>query len=408
MGASSPSKPSAGPLSLPSGVWMLGIVSLFMDMSSEIIHALLPVFMVGTLGLSMVMVGLIEGASEAVAAVMKLFSGALSDYLGKRKVIALAGYALAAFTKPLFPLASGAGLVFTARFIDRIGKGIRGAPRDALIADITPVKIRGAAYGLRQSLDTVGALIGAFAASLLMVIFVGDMRSVMWVAVIPAALAVVVLAVGVREPARHKELAVKEITLNRAHLKRFSRRFWVFILLAGLLTLSRMSEAFLLLRGDELGLSAASVPLLLAVLSLVFALTSYPAGRLSDRLGRKAMVVAGFAFLAFSSGVLALAVTPLHVFVGAALWGAQLGLTQGVFAAMVADVAPEDLRGTAFGVFHVVTGIALLVASVGAGLLWDIFGSTVAFSMAATLATFGVLAFTFLQKEKHVKPATGT
>lgn len=395
-GAPPPRKSAA----LPRGVWVLGLVSLFMDMSSEIVHSLLPLFLVTGLGASMVVVGLIEGFAEATAGATKLFSGALSDYWGKRKGLTLAGYGLAAAVKPLFPLATGPGLVFAARFLDRIGKGIRGAPRDALIADITPEELRGAGYGLRQALDTVGALVGPLLATVLMVALAGDLRAVMWVAVLPALLSVTILALGVREPPRPPGKP-QRVPLRGRDLAKLGRGFWVFIALVLVLMLTRYSEAFLLLRANGLGLEAAYVPLVLATLSLAYAASSYPAGRYSDRVGRKKLVVAGFALLAAADGVLAFAPTPAFVFAGAVLWGGHLGLTQGVLSAMVADVAPAGLRGTGFGVFHLTSGLALLVASVAAGLLWEVFGPSVTFLTAGVLAAAAVAAFALLHREAN-------
>ncbi len=390
---------------LPRGVWMLGFVSLFMDMSSEIIHSLLPLFLVTGLGAGVVAVGLIEGVAEGTASVMKLFSGALSDYLGKRKGLVLLGYGFAALTKPLFPLAGGAGMVLLARFMDRLGKGIRGSPRDALIADLTPSKLRGAAYGLRQALDTTGALLGPLLASLLMVVFLGDFRAVMWVAVIPAGLCVLLIVFGVKEPprkVRHDKDGsplARRWPIRGADLSRLGRGFWIFVAIIFALTLVRFSEAFLLLRGAELGLADAMVPLILAALSFAFALSSYPAGVLSDRLGRKNVVIWGFGMMIVADLILFIAEAPWVVFLGAVFWGLHLGLTQGIFSAMVADRVPEDLRGTGFGVFHLVSGTGLFLASLLAGLLWQAFGAQATFLAGAVLALIAVLAFALYYRE---------
>jgi MFS family permease len=372
---------------------VLGFVSLFMDVSSEIIHSILPMFLVTGLGVGVVTVGLIEGVAEATAQVTKAFSGALSDRLGKRKLLAVVGYGVAALTKPIFPLATGAGWVLAARFVDRLGKGIRGAPRDALIADIAPVDLRGASYGLRQALDTVGALMGPLLAVGLLMATAGDFRAVMWVAVIPAAISVAVLVVGVEEPAIARPEKGARLPLLPKDLAGLGRAYWGFVVVAGALMFSRFSEAFLLLRADGLGLATPLVPLVFVAMNVVFAVSSFPAGRLSDRLGRRGLVAVGFGVLVVAHGILALAVTPAHVFLGAAAWGLHLGLTQGVLSAMVADVVPARLRGTGFGLFHMGTGLAMLVGSMAAGLLWDVYGAAVPFAAGAVVAALALVAF---------------
>jgi MFS family permease len=372
---------------------VLGFVSLFMDVSSESIHSILPMFLVTGLGVGVVTVGLIEGVAEATAQVTKAFSGALSDRLGKRKLLAVVGYGVAALTKPIFPLATGAGWVLAARFVDRLGKGIRGAPRDALIADIAPVDLRGASYGLRQALDTVGALMGPLLAVGLLMATAGDFRAVMWVAVIPAAISVAVLVVGVEEPAIARPEKGARLPLRPKDLARLGRAYWGFVVVAGALMFSRFSEAFLLLRADGLGLATPLVPLVFVAMNVVFAVSSFPAGRLSDRLGRRGLVAVGFGVLVVAHGILALAVTPAHVFLGAAAWGLHLGLTQGVLSAMVADVVPARLRGTGFGLFHMGTGLAMLAGSMAAGLLWDLYGAAVPFAVGAGVAALALAAF---------------
>nr|MCU0952990.1 MFS transporter [Burkholderiaceae bacterium] len=359
---------------MPRGIWALGVVSLLMDISSEMIHSLLPLFMVGVLGASALTVGIIEGVAESTALTVKVFSGALSDYLGRRKGLALFGYALGAVTKPMFALAGGIGMVMTARFLDRIGKGIRGAPRDALVADLAPPSIRGAAFGLRQSLDTVGAFVGPLLAVLLMLLLNEDFRLVFWLAVIPGALAVIVLAVGVREPPReHAACAVNPI--RRENLRRLSRRYWYVVAVGAVFTLARFSEAFLVLRAQQVGITAALVPLVMVAMNLVYAASAYPFGALSDRVSHRALLAAGLIMLIAADLVLAFSSGWVGLLAGVALWGVHMGMTQGLLATMVADTAPADLRGTAFGVFNLVSGVAMLAASVIAGLLWDRFGA---------------------------------
>ncbi|MDZ4185872.1 MAG: MFS transporter [Desulfuromonadales bacterium] len=381
---------------LPVGIWALGFGSMFMDISSELIHSLLPVFMVTSLGASLITIGILEGVAEATASITKVFSGALSDYLGKRKFLLVTGYALAAFTKPIFPLSTSISWVFAARFIDRVGKGIRGAPRDALVADISPPQLRGAAYGLRQALDSVGALLGPLLAVAGMIWFAGDIRAVLWVAVLPAFIAVVLLILFVREPERAAPDRAVRVPLHPAEIRRLPRRYWLIVLLGGVFTLARFSEAFLVLRAQDVGLSLGLVPLVLIVMNLFYATVAYPAGAASDRVRPRTLLLIGLAFLVAADLLLATAATPLAAIVGAALWGLHMAFTQGLFAKLVADNAPAALRGTAFGVFNLVSGGALLLASVIAGVLWSAWGATATFvagGIFATVAALGLLLY---------------
>lgn len=373
---------------LPAGVWALGLVSLFMDISSEMVHALLPVFVVGTLGAGVVWLGVIEGVAEATACIVKVFSGALSDRWGKRKSLALLGYGLAAVTKPLFPLAGSAALVFTARCIDRIGKGIRGAPRDALVADYTTPEQRGAAYGLRQSLDTTGAFIGPLLAIGLLVLLANDIRAVFWIAVIPALIAVAILWFAVKEPTHLKPLQKRVVDLRPKDLP---KPFWVIAIVATFFTLARFSEAFLILRGADQGLTLAWTPLVLVVMNIAYMCSAYPAGVLADRMPRHHLLMLGAAVLVLANLMLAGANDVTVVLLGVALWGLHMGLTEGVFTAMIADAAPVDLRGTAFGVFNLMRGLLLLMASLIAGLMWNYSGPAATFITAAVLAAFSML-----------------
>ena len=367
---------------LPKSIWVLGLVSMFMDISSEMIHSLLPLFMVGTLGASTVTVGLIEGLSEAVTMVAKVFSGSLSDYLGKRKWLAVTGYALSAVTKPLFALAPSIGFVLTARLADRIGKGIRGAPRDALIADITPSEVRGAAFGLRQSLDTLGAFIGPLLAVGLMLLWANDFRKIFWVAVIPAMLAVALLVMGVVEPDTQQK-ARPGNPMSRRQLGRLGAAYWWVVLVGAIFTLARFSEAFLVLRANQVGVPMAYVPLVMVAMNMVYAACAYPFGHLSDKISRVALLAAGLVVLILADLLLASSTNWAVLLAGVALWGVHMGMTQGVLAAMVAATAPADLRGTAFGFFHLASGLALLIASVVAGLLWDSYGAEFTFYAGA-------------------------
>lgn len=371
---------------LPAGIWAMGFGSLFMDVSSEMIHSLIPVFLVTTLGASMVTIGIIEGLAEAAAAVVKVFSGALSDYLGKRKFLMILGYGLAALTKPLFPLATSVAWVFTARFVDRIGKGIRGAPRDALVAEIAPPRLRGAAYGLRQALDSVGALIGPLLAVLLMIWLANDIRTVLWIAVVPAFIAVALLVVYVREPARPNAGASVETPLKVVDARRLPSRYWRVVLLGVVFTLARFSEAFLVLRAEDVGLGLALVPAVMIVMNLFYAGASYPAGAAADRVDYRSLLLAGLLFLVAADLVLACADSPPIVFVGAALWGLHMAFTQGLLAKLVADATPAELLGTGFGIFNLASGGALLLASVIAGFLWSLYGAAATFAAGAAFA----------------------
>lgn len=371
---------------IPAGIWALGFVSMLMDISSEMIHALLPVYMVAVLGTSALAVGIIEGIAEATASITKVFSGALSDWLGKRKLLAVIGYGLAALTKPIFPLADSIGWLAAARFIDRIGKGIRGAPRDALVADIAPPHLRGASFGLRQSLDTIGAFIGPLLAIGLMWLTADHFQAVFWIAVIPAFLCVAVLIVAVKEPERPDGLRRVRMPLRRAELARLGTAYWFIVVLATVFTLARFSEAFLVLRAQADGLPLMLVPAVLVVMNLAYSLSAYPAGALSDRVDRLTMLAAGLVLLVAADLVLAFAPGVAGLAAGVVLWGLHMGFTQGLLATLIADVAPAELRGTAFGMFNLVTGVALLVASAVAGLLWDLVGPQGTFLAGAGFA----------------------
>ena len=383
--------PPAATPRLPAGIWVLGFVSLLMDISSEMIHALLPLFMVGTLGMGVALVGLLEGLAEATALILKVCSGVISDWFGRRKPLAVLGYGLGAATKPLFALATGPGLIFTARLLDRVGKGIRGAPRDALVADIAPPEQRGAAFGLRQSLDTVGAFVGPLLAVALMLLWANDFRAVFAVAVVPALLAVLLLMVGVREPARPAG-AARSNPISRANLKRLPRAYWWVVGVGAVFTLARFSEAFLVLRAEQLGMALAVVPLVMVAMNVVYSLTAYPFGKLSDRVSHHGLLLAGLSVLVLADVVLAVSTHWVGLLLGVALWGVHMGMTQGLLAAMVAAQAPADLRGTAFGFFNLVSGVALLAASVLAGLLWQYLGPAWTFGAGAAFSVLAMAA----------------
>jgi MFS family permease len=381
---------------LPGSIWALGLVSMFMDISSELVHSVLPVFMVTVLGASMVTIGVLEGIAEAAAAFTRVFSGAISDHYGKRKFFVVLGYGLGAIAKPLFPMAATIGWVFTGRFLDRIGKGIRGAPRDALIADIMPPEQLGIAYGLRQALDSVGAFIGPLLAVACLVWFANDITAVLWVAVVPAFIAVALLITTVREPDRTTPGASARTPLRLTAARRLPRRYWLITLLGAVLTLARFSEAFLVLRAQDVGFALGFTPVVMVVMSAVYAAAAYPAGVLADRFSRRKLLIAGLAVLIAADIVLAAAVSPTHALLGAALWGLHMALTQGLLSALVAETAPAELRGTAFGIFNLFSGGALLLASGIAGALWTAFGASATFlagAFFAAAATVGLLVY---------------
>lgn len=384
---------------IPRGVWALGLVSLFMDISSEMIHAILPIYLVTVLGTSTLMVGIIEGVAEATASITKVFSGALSDWLGKRKLLAVIGYGLAAFTKPIFPLASTVGWLVAARFIDRVGKGIRGAPRDALVADIAPVHLRAASFGLRQSLDTIGAFVGPMLAIGLMLITANSFTTVFWIAVIPGFIAFALIAFAVSEPHRPAGLRQVKFPLQREEIKRLSVAFWLVVAVAAMFTLARFSEAFLVLKAQAVGLPIALVPLVMVLMNVVYAFAAYPAGVFAEGDGgRTRVLVIGLVFLIVADVVLALSTHVWMTLIGVAFWGLHMGMTQGLLATLIADAAPPELRGTAFGLFNLVTGIALLFASVFAGVLWDSFGPQATFLVGAGFTALSLLGFLVLQR----------
>ena len=390
------SEPVAAKIRLPTGIWVLGFVSLLMDISSEMIHSLLPLFLATSLGVSALVIGLIEGVAEATALIVKVFSGVLSDWLGRRKGLAVVGYAMGALSKPLFAIASGAGMVLAARFIDRIGKGIRGAPRDALVADLAPPEQRGAAFGLRQSLDTVGAFTGPLLAVVLMLLWANDFRAVFWVAVVPGLLAVLLLCWGVKEPPRTAG-EVRTNPITRANLKRLSSAYWWVVAIGAVFTLARFSEAFLVLRANQAGIALALVPLVMVAMNLVYAASAYPFGKLSDRVPHAWLLAAGLVVLIAADLVLASSTHWPVLLAGAALWGVHMGMTQGLLAAMVADTAPADLRGTAYGFFNLMSGVAMLIASVLAGWLWDSLGAAFTFYAGAGFSVVALIGLLWRQ-----------
>ena len=378
--------PPSGRAAIPRTVWALGFVSMFMDISSEIIHGLLPLFLTATLGVSVAMVGLIDGIAEATASITKVFSGYLSDRMGKRKPLILIGYGLGALSKPLFALAGTAPVIMGARFADRIGKGLRGAPRDALVADVTPPEIRGRAFGLRQSIDTLGAFLGPLIAIVAMAAFANDMRAVFWIAVIPAGIAVLLVLVGVEDTKRPADENNALIPVRIADLRLLPRAFWSLVAIGAVFTLARFSEAFLILKVNAEGLPLALTPLVLVAMNAVYMLAAYPLGSLSDRVSPRTILAWGLIVLVAADLALAMLPGVAGAFLGVALWGVHMAATQGLFAKLVADRSPVELRGSAYGIFNLITGLSLLAASVVAGIVWDASGSAATFLVGAGCA----------------------
>ena len=395
------SLPPPSRVQIPRTVWALGFVSMFMDISSEIIHALLPLYLTATLGVSVAMVGLIDGVAEATASITKVFSGYISDRMGKRKPLILIGYGLGALSKPLFALAATAPIIMGARFADRIGKGLRGAPRDALVADVTPSEIRGRAFGLRQSIDTLGAFLGPVIAIVAMAAFANDMRMVFWLAVIPAVIAVALVLFGVEDAKTPSVEATARVPVRLSDLRQLPKAFWLLVVIGAVFTLARFSEAFLILKANAEGLPLALTPLVLVAMNAVYMLAAYPLGSLSDRVSAKSMLIGGLILLIAADLSLALLPGLAGAFVGIAFWGLHMAVTQGLFAKLVADRSPEQLRGSAYGIFNLVTGLTLLAASVIAGVLWDAEGPTTTFVAGAAFASVALAGLVLIRSNHN-------
>jgi len=381
------------PLIIPKNIWALGIVSLLMDLSSEMILSILPIFLVTGLGVSVLTLGLIEGFAEGIASMIKAFSGALSDYLKKRKILVVIGYGLSTLTKPFFALASTATLIFTARFVDRLGKGIRGAPRDSLIADSTSTKILGIAYSLRQALDTVGALLGPIFAIVILYLTTNNFRLVLWFAVIPAVLCIVVLVFGVKETSLKKNISSKKSYFLFKNFSKITPVIWLFFLTVFILNLGHFSEAFLLLRSQEIGLKVSFIPIVFVIMNATYAIVAVPFGHLADKVGFFILIVYGFLILVLSDIILAFTNSIEWMLVGIIFWGIHLGMTQGLLLAMVAQLSPLEFRGTIFGLFHAIMGVALLIASLIAGYLWQYYNSGLIFIVSAIITSVGIMFF---------------
>lgn len=389
---------------IPKSVWALGFVSLFMDVSSELIHSLLPIFLVSSMGASLTFVGLVEGVGESTALIVKIFSGSLSDLLQRRKIFVVTGYTLSALTKPLFPLAASLSMVFTARILDRIGKGIRDAPRDALISDLVSEDNRGASFGLRQTLDTIGAIVGPLLAIVLMIWFASNIRLVFWVAVIPATIAVVLVMFTIAE-SKDVKVAAKnpKITLYVKGIESIGYRYWILIAIGAFLTLARFSEAFLVLKTKAVGMPLNWIPIIMIIMNIAFVFSALPSGIISDISGRSRILIIGILLLGLSCLLLAQAADPFMTILGVILWGLHMGLTQGLLSAMVADVTPIALRGFGYGMFYFVCGITTLLSSVLAGIVGDQFGMNMIFYVGAgfSIMTLILLLVTYQIGNKH-------
>lgn len=371
---------------IPKTIWAIGFVSMFMDLSSELIHAVLPLFMVSALGASMVWVGFIEGISEAISMIIKIFSGAISDFIGKRKILTVIGYGLSTITKPLFPLADNINTVLFARFTDRIGKGIRGAPRDALVGDIAPEDIRGECFGLRQSLDTFGAMLAPLIAIILMIILSNDMRAVMWFATIPAVICIVILIFGVKEPEKNSKPNNNKYAIKFSSLKNFDKSFWIIVTAACFVTMARFSDAFLLLKANDIGMKSTYIPFVLVIMNLVYVASAYPLGILSDKISREKLFSLSIIILIIANIILAFSGSVLSIVIGTAVWGLHMGASQGLMATIITDKSPENLRGTAYGIYNFICGVGMFISSILGGFLWDNFGAIYTFIFGAILA----------------------
>jgi MFS family permease len=392
LSASDPPRPKR----LSPNVAALGFVSLLTAISSAMIYGLLPVFLVKVLGVNVASVGLIEGMAESANSLIKIVSGTASDRIGRRMPLVIFGYTLSAVVKTLFPLAGAASTVLAARVLDRLGKGIRDAPRDAFLTDMTAPGLRGTSFGLRLALAIAGFVFGPFFAVGLMRLSGDDFRLVFWIALIPAFLSIIVLILAVKEMPFNHQPGGRGLRFQRGDLNALPVAFWWAIVIASLLSLARFSPAFLVLKAHATGVDAAYVPMILGLMYFVYSVTAYPFGVLADRFDRRLQLGIGTLILVGADAVLAHAQTIWGAAFGAALWGLQMGVTQPVIGAIVADAAPERLRGAAFGIYDLTIGLAAFAASSGAGILWSISGPGTAFGVSASIAS-GVALMLLLQ-----------
>ena len=377
---------------LGRNVYALAAVSFFTDVSSEMIYPLLPVFLSTVLGANAGFIGAIEGAAESVAALLKLVSGWWSDRVQRRKPLVVAGYTLASAMRPLIAIAQSATQVLLIRVSDRVGKGIRNSPRDALIADSVDPAVRGRAFGFRSAADNAGALLGPLIAFAVLTIWHVSIRTVFWLAVVPGTAAVIVAVFGIREVRHRGPTPIQSASLEGT----MGRRFWTFLVIIFVFTLGNSTDAFLLLRARQLGVSVAFAPILWALLNGVKSVLNVPGGVLSDRIGRRPMLIAGWSAYALVYFLFARATQSWHAWALFAAYGVYFGLTEGTQLALVADFAPLRRRGAAYGWYYLAIGVGALPASLVFGAIWDRFGSPVAFMMGASLALIAAIGLAVL------------
>lgn len=385
---------------IPRTVWVLGFVSLLMDISSEMIHALFPLFMAGTLGASAIWIGLVEGIGEGTALIAKVFSGVVADRFGHKKRLVFAGYFLGVISKPVFALAGSMPVVLAARFFDRIGKGLRGAPRDAIVADVTDESIRGAAYGLRQSLDAAGAFVGPLLATLLLLLWTEELRSIFWIALIPGAACLALILFGVEDnvtpTVNTKHIAWKDLKIV------ITPAFVQLVILGTLFSLARFSNAFIVLRAADIGIEHAWIPMTVVLMNIAFSLSSYPFGKLADKLNPMKLLALSMVLLALANLLFAYAANYRILAAGIVLFGMHLGATQGIFSTIISEIAPSEVRATAFGIFNFFSGLALLASGLVAGSLWEYMGAQYCFGVGVV---FALITLCLIPRFKQLQPS---
>ncbi len=393
---------------IPKTVWAVGFVTLLMNVSTIIIFSLSPLYLTSVLGISMISLGILEGAVEASSWFTRIFAGVFSDYFHRRKPFLFAAYSLAASSRLIFPLVPSAGWIFFARFVDRVSNGIQATPREALIGDVAPIDLKGACYGLRQTLGMFGSFAGAFMLMFLMHWSNANFELAFWAAVIPPFFALLILAKFVRDPIalKIKNKPARKI-FHLPHISDLTFNYWRVVIIASIFMLSNYSGAFMILQATNAGLSTCEVPLVMVIQNIMAFASAFPAGWLSDRIGRRILLGVGFSITVGANLLLACTTTKLCVLGGVALWGLQLGINQSLLVAKVADTAPEELRGTAFGLYYFSIGVALFISNYVAGWLSTKYGSEMIFYVSAGVAAFAVACVTFIPKrsQKELEPS---
>ena len=383
-------------LGFPRNVFVLGIVSLFMDVSSEMIYPLIPLYLSNVLHASKTSIGVIEGIAESTASILKVFSGWLSDRVGKRKALIFWGYGISVFSRPILATAGSWVHVLIYRFTDRFGKGVRTAPRDAIIADSTRKEILGKAFGFHRSMDTVGAVIGPGIAFALMGIFHDSFQTVFWISMIPGLLAVATIAIFVRDvkgPGGDER--------PRISLRGVDRRFKIFLLIAALFTLGKTSDAFLVLRAQDLGVKAGAIPLLYLSFNVVSAALSTPAGMLADRVGKRKVILASYLFFSLIFVGFAFSTGPLHAWLLFGAYGVFVAMNEGVQRAYVATIIKPEIKATSYGVYHTVVGLAALPSGIIGGVLWQHIAPQALFYYGAAMSFLSCILFALFLFEKR-------